>query len=148
MDFQEKLLIVLYAAIAVFVVMEFFDLWNLAIVFLGILVISIIQKISSERKIESIKSDRTRAIDVISGRIDAFSGSIESLRNNFSRSIEFLDNKINVVNGIYEGEMKKSHAEISLKIAAFEERLEGMRQALDAIYNNEPGSREDSTNND
>ena len=145
MDFQEKLLIVLYAAIAVFVVMEFFDLWNLAIVFLGILVISIIQKISSERKIENIKTDRNVVIDVISGRIDTFSGSIESLRSDFSRSIEFLDNKINVVNNIYESEMKRGYDEISMKIAAFEEKLDNVRQTLDRMCND---SEKDGPNND
>ncbi len=90
---------------------------------------------SSERKIRSVNTDRTMVIDAISGRIDAFSGSIESLRSDFSRSIEFLDNKINVVNEIYESEMRKGYNEISLKIAAFEEKLDAIRQTLENICN-------------
>jgi len=143
MGFSEKLLVVLYAAIALFVIMEFFDLWNLAVVFLGILVISIVQKISIERKVESIKVDKTRIVDVISSRIESFSGSVESIRKDFSRSIEFLDNKINVVNNIYEGEMKKGHAEISDRISSFEEKLDNIRQSLDAIYKEDPKNTED-----
>lgn len=135
MDFQEKLLIVLYAAIAVFVAVQFYDLWNLAIVLFGILVISLVQKISIEKRVKSVESGRERVIDVITQRIDSFSGNIASLKSDFSKNIEFLDNKINVVNSIYEGEMKKGYADISSRISSFEERIERIRGALDEIYN-------------
>jgi peptidoglycan hydrolase CwlO-like protein len=136
MDFHEKFLLVLYAAIAVFVAIEFYDLWNLAIVFFGILVISIVQKMSSNRKMKIMEDNRGAVVGMISQKIDAFSSNINSLKADFSRSIEFLDNKINVVNSIYESEMKKDYSDVSSRISSFEEKLERIREALDVIYSN------------
>ncbi len=134
MDFHEKLLLVLYAAITVFVAVEFFDLWNLAVVLLGIVAAMVVQKISSDKKIRSVEGSRGRLIDVISQRIDVFSGGIDSLKRDFSKNIEFLDNKINVVNDIYQGEMKKGYSEISGRISILEQKLERVREAIDSSY--------------
>ncbi|MDI6721863.1 MAG: hypothetical protein QMD85_05695 [Candidatus Aenigmarchaeota archaeon] len=136
MDFQEKLLLALYAAIIVFIAIEFFGLWNLAVVLFGIVAIGIVQKMSLERKMKKIDSSRNRIVDLIAEKIDLFSRSVDSLKTDFSRSIEFLDNKINVVNHIYEGEMKKGYLDISSRISSFEERIEKLREALDAVYSN------------
>ena len=134
MDFHEKLLVVLYAAITVFVAVEFFDLWNLSVVLLGIVAAMVVQKISSDRKIRNVDGDRGKLIDIISQRIDVFSGSIDSLRRDFSRSIEFLDNKINVVNNIYQGDMKKGYSDISGRVSMIEQKLDKVGEAVDNVY--------------
>ncbi|MBI2173209.1 MAG: hypothetical protein HYT73_03315 [Candidatus Aenigmarchaeota archaeon] len=134
MDFHEKLLVVLYAAITVFVAVEFFDLWNLSIVLLGIVAAMVVQKISSDRKIRNVDGNRGKLIDVISQRIDIFSVGIDSLRRDFSRSIEFLDNKINVVNNIYQEDMKKGYFEISGRVSMIEQKLDKVGEAVDNAY--------------
>src|SRR3989344_4334282 len=134
MDFHEKILVVLYAAITVFVAVEFFHLWNLSVVLLGIVAAMVVQKISSDRKIRNVDGDRGKLIDIISQRIDVFSGSIDSLRRDFSRSIEFLDNKINVVNNIYQGDMKKGYSDISGRVSMIEQKLDKVGEAVDNVY--------------
>ena len=127
-------MVVLYAAITVFVAVEFFDLWNLSVVLLGIVAAMVVQKISSDRKIRNVDGDRGKLIDIISQRIDVFSGSIDSLRRDFSRSIEFLDNKINVVNNIYQGDMKKGYSDISGRVSMIEQKLDKVGEAVDNVY--------------
>jgi len=125
--------LVLYL-VTLIIVVAALSQWIGSIVLLLILIIVLIQKISTEEKIDDINEKRGKLIDTVSEKLDNFSNRTENLRQSLNKHMFVMENRILETRHEHETEMEKYYRELARKIFDVENRLNSVKKTLGAAF--------------
>ena len=131
---NDKLLLILFVAALALIVLGLFDFWLISIIFMLLLIISLMLKMSADEKIEKIEKNRSRLVTLVTDRLDGISGGIDNVRNDFNKSVFALENRVSEVKHSYETEMEENYRELAKKIFDVENKLNVVKKTLGAAY--------------
>jgi len=88
--FFNKALTILYIIVLAMILIELFEFWGLAVILMLFLVITLVQKISIESRVEETEKARKNMIDLITEKLDVFSNRIGAVSYTHLRAHETL----------------------------------------------------------
>ena len=131
---NDKLLLTLYVITLAIILVELFQFWGLAITMLLLLMITVVQKIIFERGMLALTNKKNSMIDLITKRLDAFSGNIETVKNDLNRHMAVIDDRITESKHQNEVELEKHYREFARKIIDIENKLNSVKKTLGAAF--------------
>ena len=131
---NDKILLALYVIVLGFIVFGLYELWLMSIIFMLFLIITILQKISIEDRVEKVDKNRSKVVALVIDNLDKISSKVEQTRGNVERSMFILENRIEEVKHTYEKEMENYYRELARKIFDVENRLNSVKKTLGAAY--------------
>jgi replicative DNA helicase len=106
--------------------------WEVSIVVMLVLIIVLVQKISTEGKIEEVEKKRVKSIDTVAEKLDIFSNKAEELKKNLNRNMFVIENRIFEIGHSQQNEMEKHYRELARKIFDVENKLNSVKKTLGA----------------
>ena len=131
MDYDNTLL-ALYGTALVVIIILLSDLWALAGLFIFVLMISLLQKIHLEDRIEEEIAGRKRNAELLLSRVDAIVKRIEDARYEISKSFFAVESRLEDVRSDSLKEMDMNYRELARKIAELEARLDTAKRTYSA----------------
>jgi len=132
--FFNRALPILYIIVLAMILIELFEFWGLAIVLMLFLLITLVQKMSVENKIEASDRARKNLIDLITEKLDRLSSRIGEIGYNLDKHVFALENRIDEVRHFYEVEMDRNYRELARKIFELENRLNDIKKTVGAAF--------------
>ena len=131
MDYDNTLL-ALYGTALVVIIILLSDLWAMAGLFIFVLMISLLQKIHLEDRIEEEIAGRKRNAELLLSRVDAIVKRIEEARYEISKSFFAVESRLEDVRSDSLKEMDMNYRELARKIAELEARLDTAKRTYSA----------------
>lgn len=131
---KDGFLLALYVITLFIIVVGLFDFWLISIIFMLLLIISLVQKVSAEEKIDKLDKNRGKLITLVTERLDAISGKTEAVRNDINRNMFVMESRIAEVRHTYEKEMENYYRELARKIFDIENKLNSVKKTVGAAY--------------
>ncbi len=131
MDYDNTLL-ALYGTALVVIIILLSDLWAMAGLFIFVLMISLLQKIHLEDRIEEEIAGRKRNAELLLSRVDAIVKRIEDARYEISKSFFAVESRLEDVRSDSLKEMDMNYRELARKIAELEARLDTAKRTYSA----------------
>ncbi len=126
----DKMLLGLYFIAVAFVLYQFFSTWSMAIAFLLVLLVALLQKISLERKLEREANEREKALGLVEERVGKFSEVVGSLRSDFNRSMFVFGSRLSGI----RAEIEADNDRFAGKLIEIENRIAAIKKTLGAAY--------------
>ena len=132
--FFDRALPILYIVVLAIILIELFEFWGLAIILMLFLIITLVQKMSVESKIEETDRARKNLINLITEKLDNFSNRIGEIGYNLDKHVFALERRVDEVRHSYEIEMDRNYRELARKIFDLENRLNDVKKTLGAAF--------------
>ena len=132
--FFNKALTILYIIVLAMILIELFEFWGLAVILMLFLVITLVQKISIESRVEETEKARKNMIDLITEKLDVFSNRIGEVGYNLDKHVYALESRIDEARHSYEIELDRNYRELAKKIFDVENRLNDVKKTLGAAF--------------
>ena len=132
--FFDRALPILYIVVLAIILIELFEFWGFAIILMLFLIITLVQKMSVESKIEETDRARKNLINLITEKLDNFSNRIGEIGYNLDKHVFALERRIDEVRHSYEIEMDRNYRELARKIFELENRLNDVKKTLGAAF--------------
>jgi len=132
--FFDRALPILYIVVLAIILIELFEFWGFAIILMLFLIITLVQKMSVESKIEETDRARKNLINLITEKLDNFSNRIGEIGYNLDKHVFALERRVDEVRHSYEIEMDRNYRELARKIFDLENRLNDVKKTLGAAF--------------
>ncbi|MBI4015085.1 MAG: hypothetical protein HY365_03985 [Candidatus Aenigmarchaeota archaeon] len=131
MDYDNTLL-ALYAAALVATVIVLSGLWALAGLFILVLMISLLQKLHLENRIDEEAAGRKKSMERVLEGVDAIAKRIEDARYDISKSFFAIESRVGEARSDSLNEIDMNYRDLARKIAELEARLDTAKRTYSA----------------
>ena len=134
MNSYDKVLLALYAISLLAIIILVGDLWALAILFILILIIGLLQKVSFEEELRHEKIIRKKSFFKIAENLDIFSDKIDTVKHDIDKNFFTLENRIIETRSDYQKDIDMNYRELVRKILEIENRLNSTKKTFSAAF--------------
>ncbi len=100
------------------------NLWELSMILMLILAITVLHKILSDKEVGEIKQNRSKVIDIITEKLDAFSSNIDTIRTDITGHYKSFEEKASSIESNYRN--------LTERVIDIENRVHEVRKTLGA----------------
>jgi len=126
---QETIMVILYI-VAVGGVLILFQFWSVGIIILIILLILVMQKMYTDRKIGGTDENINKIVEKTSHGLDNISRGVEGIRNDFSKSFYMIDSRFQEERKVNESMMEQHYSALAKKMIDIENRINEIKRWL------------------
>lgn len=90
----DALLLLLYGIAVIFIIVQFSQIWNISLILMFILLISLIQKIYFDKNLEKTSENKRSIVDVVSMKMDMIVHGIDDIKNSQRTNSENIKSSI------------------------------------------------------
>ncbi len=124
----------IYIIVLAMIIFFLGSLWELSIVLMLMLAITVIHKILTDRELSQAKKSREKIIDIITEKLEVFSMGIESVRQDIAERYKDFD--------LRTATIEKNYTDLTTRVIDIENRVHEVRKTLGAAV----GSLEERLN--
>lgn len=116
----DVLIFPIYIIVLAMIVLFLGNFWELSIILMLVIAITILHKIFSDKEIDEIKSRRAKLIDFITDRLDAFSSNIDHVRTDIAGHYKGFEEKTT--------NLEKYYGDLTERVIDIENRMHEVRK--------------------
>ena len=120
----DSLVLPIYIIVLGMIIFFLGNVWELSIILMLILAITVLHKILSDKEIGEIKSNRAKVIDLITEKLDAFSSGIEQVRQDIAGHYKGFEERAS--------NLEKYYTNLTERVIDIENRVHEVRKTLGA----------------
>ncbi len=120
----DMLMFPIYIIVLAMIVFFLGNLWELSIILMLILAITVLHKIFSDKDIGEMKKNRANLIDLITEKLDVFSQNVDSVRNDIAGHYRSFEEKTTA--------LEKYYMDLTGRVIDIENRVHEVRKTLGA----------------
>ena len=120
----DVLMFPIYIIVLAMIIFFLGNLWELSIVLMLILAITVLHKIFADRDFGEMKRNRSKLIDLITEKLDMFSSSIEQVRQDIGGHYKSFEEKTTT--------LEKYYMDLTGRVIDIENRVHEVRKTLGA----------------
>ena len=142
MNSYTKTLIPFYIVTIIGILIEFRNIWNIGLIVLMIVIITIIQKYEGQSEIEKIKNKVTVVSEDLDERMNLIIEKLNKIRTSMYESLYSIHNRIDKSVDEREIETRSLNREMAKRVNEIENKIENMKNSYSTIL----GTFEDRIN--